>query len=261
MEAEKIFLDIETVAGDVSQIPDEIEAKTGNLKDPAKIEAKNEAERQKWVDRAALKWVTGQVICIGWREEGSTVAATKALVDKNEKRLLQKFADMLSGADADRSGMTNDDLTQLLGPKTLVTFNGADFDLPYLLGRCWVHDVDCPALRDAAFQKPWEMDFHIDLANHLSRNGKMSLWKGGLRLDSWCRRAGIHVNDETSGSMIPDLWKKVEDGEMTFDEFADVCADHCRADVLKTEALYHSVKDHLLPPKKDRRQNWNPDQT
>lgn len=54
----------------------------------------------------------------------------------------------------------------------LVTFNGRAFDIPLLIHRMRINDIDVPSLLMRAIeQKPWESGYHQDLASILSFGG------------------------------------------------------------------------------------------
>lgn len=109
--------------------------KTGNLRDPAKIQEKlREAEQAHWRDereRAALDALTGRVLAIGLHDvqRGVTEVLGESLGD--EDVLLQVFWRIVRG-----------DMGRL---NTLVGFNCHQFDLPFLIRRSWKLGVPVPA--------------------------------------------------------------------------------------------------------------------
>lgn len=272
-----IYLDIETKPGDPYLVPESIEAKTGNMVDAAKIEAKNEAEREKYLDRAALKWVIGEVLCVCLLKDEDANPTT--FVDVTEGLLLSKLAEHLTPTlskavaqaehnklgTAEAGNVTTTDITAALSTPQFCTFNGIEFDLPFLVGRFWSHGIDCPtSLLDARFQKRWDTKFHIDLMYWMNdqwmRQGSMmSLWKGANTLDSWCIRAGINIPDPSGidGSGVPEIWAKFADGELPEDEMLAAVSGHCETDVLKLRELHKSVKNHMLPPVFERVFNYD----
>jgi hypothetical protein len=129
-------MDIETEPReDLIDVLPEPEVKTGNLKDPDKIQAKMEEARAAQIERMALDPDYGRVIAIStaYRNyEGEILAdcsirATPADpadldVDRAEAVLINDFCEFLQMHGAGR-------------PIELVTYNGATFDIPFLLRR------------------------------------------------------------------------------------------------------------------------------
>jgi DNA polymerase elongation subunit (family B) len=126
-----LVFDIETAPLDAveleSMIPafDESEVKTGNIKDPTKIQEKIESERQKhrqqFIDDAALDATTGKVLAIGVSLKGE-----KIILHGEERDILKKFWDMAQ---------------EQVGSGFLIGFNCNSFDLPFLYRRSWKHGI------------------------------------------------------------------------------------------------------------------------
>ena len=139
--------------------------KTGKITDPQKIEAKIEEARlkheekvaeaqqkveekiaearQKHLDKAALSPATGCVLAVGWKNIGNAnelpsiigegLAPPKGIDSPllpHEAEVLKKF-----WSAANRAAQE--------GIK-LVGFNIFNFDIPFLIGRSWVNDVEVP---------------------------------------------------------------------------------------------------------------------
>lgn len=128
--------------------------KLGQMKDPLKIAAKIDGEREKFdkakaaaiaakasaaddqwrefVDRAALSPVTGRVLAVGWIGTNDVVqiwAVNPADADA-EKKLLTTF--WVSFRDCCKTDTT------------IIGFNSHGFDLPFLIRRSWLLGVDVP---------------------------------------------------------------------------------------------------------------------
>ena len=122
-----IALDIETVAnGDmVSKLP-EPEVKLGNLKDPAKINEKIVEAKQKQIEGMALDPLYGKVCCVGmyfFTDPEGDDGRYETLIGGEEADILKETAKMLTGHNG------------------LITFNGKNFDIPFLLKRMAILNV------------------------------------------------------------------------------------------------------------------------
>jgi uncharacterized protein YprB with RNaseH-like and TPR domain len=107
-------------------------------------------------------------------------------------------------------------------PFTTVTFNGSEFDLPFLRMRGLLHGVDfAGVLPLEKFSKT-----HIDIYQVLG--GKWVL-PAKLAEYSWYFSIDDIVD---SGADVARMWA---DGEL------DRIANHCRGDVIATEKLYNKI--------------------
>lgn len=124
----KLYLDIETAAAPdevLERVMPEFEA-PGNLKDPEKIAAAIAGKRAEWRDRAALKAITGRVIAYSFAVD-SQPPQFAHFADETERLLLEVLVaeiDSAIGAGA-----------------TIYTWNGAGFDLPFIMQRAAVHGI------------------------------------------------------------------------------------------------------------------------
>lgn len=122
----------------LNQLPEPTVA-LGNTKDPALIQKKKDEARGKQLTRMALDPLFGRVLCatLAVRKPGENgvageiKAVTAFSADHGEPKLLAWIWKQLVG--------TADD-----AQVRLVTFNGAEFDIPFLLMRSLVHHVPCP---------------------------------------------------------------------------------------------------------------------
>ena len=130
-----IYFDIETgpLPEDQIRIPpfDPAEVKLGNVKDPAKIEAKLKAaeanHRQSIIDNAALDALTGQVLMIAYHVRGE--AASVAIHGKPEAEILTEWWALVTRFDR---------------CPFVIGFNIKGFDLPFLVRRSWALGVVVP---------------------------------------------------------------------------------------------------------------------
>lgn len=113
------------------------DVKLGNLKDPVKVAAKIDEAREnhaaKFIEKAALSSLTGEVLVIGYLSTDTDACC-------------------LSHYDDERETLTSfwSQLTKIRKSKrTVVGHNFKGFDLPFLIGRSWILGVDVP---------PWTID-------------------------------------------------------------------------------------------------------
>lgn len=120
-----LAFDIETAVDPsrIAEIP-EPEVALGNLVDPVKISAKREAAKAKVIEQAALDPFYSRVLCLctAWREKDGTIGYGLN-ADDDEQRRLELF------------------WNEVATEKSLVTFNGSAFDLPFLYRRSLILGV------------------------------------------------------------------------------------------------------------------------
>jgi 3'-5' exonuclease len=114
-------------------------------------------------NRAGIYAEFGKVICISAgiftenKENGILEFRIKSFYDKNEKKVLQKFIEMLN------LHYNRPEIHALGG------HNVKEFDIPYLCRRILVNGLILPKILDIAGKKPWEVNF-VDT---------LTLWKFG----------------------------------------------------------------------------------
>jgi hypothetical protein len=177
--------------------------KLGNLKDPAKIAEKMaaaksahaaevaghgaavEQARREFVSGAALSPITGRVLAIGTARDGETTIIGDG--KRTEADLLETFWQLYRRS-AESKG-------------TLVGFNIFGFDLPFLIRRSWMLDVDVPD--DVIRNRRWSPVF-VDL---------MDVWgcgayKAMVSLDTVARFFGVGGKpNDVDGGMFASLWE------------------------------------------------------
>jgi hypothetical protein len=148
-----IALDIETIPNTamIDKLP-EPEVLLGNLVDPAKIRAKQEAAKANQVEKMALDPLYGRVLCVAIVNEdgGSICPILPEANDDTERTLLQwLFSEHLNN------------------PETrFVTWNGNGFDMPFIYRRAMALGVSpkhfgAPPL--STWTKKYGNDRHIDM--------------------------------------------------------------------------------------------------
>jgi DNA polymerase elongation subunit (family B) len=157
-----LSIDIETVANSeaVALMP-EPEVKLGNVKDPAKIDAKIAEAKLAQVEKAALDPLTARIA--SYAVVGGVPGETKEYCE-------------IIGAAADEASETKlvQSIFQMFGRKgvRLISWNGIGFDLPMIYKRALILGVD-PANFGAPPLTKWtrrySTDYHYDL---------MQVWGG-----------------------------------------------------------------------------------
>lgn len=198
--ADRIVLDIETVASpDAAQYLDPVEAPS-NYKDPVKIAAYCQEKFAERVEKAGLEADLCEVVAIGIGSPTRDAIVVRTRTDFNERELL-RWAWLE------------------IGQRAVVGFSSLAFDLPVLIRRSQLLDVAYPDLNLDRYRSP-----HVDLLEKLSFNGKLTM----RSLAFYCRRFGIPCEDTTTGAEIAAM--------VAAQNWIGV-ANHCHADVQKTAEL------------------------
>lgn len=173
--------------------------KKGKKKKPKKPKPKVGSKAAK----GGLHWLTGQICCVGVKPIGGDPII---FADEDEEIVLVGLFDYLSSQ----------------YPYTMVTFNGAEFDLPFIRMRGLLHGLDFSTLLPLEkFSKQ-----HIDIYQVLG--GK---WVLPAKLSEYCWYFGIEDICD-SGASVAEQFRA---GDI------EAIANHCRGDVIGTEKLYKKV--------------------
>lgn len=203
-----IVLDIETAPISTLPPPPEsiIDKGTGNLKDPAKIEAKREANQAAWVERAALDWRLGQIVAVGLLPFGKE-PVTLVRGTGNEADMLAQAWELLKNGGE------------------VIGFNLRSFDLPFLLGRSAVNGIR-PTRR---FQRArFRTDLGIiDWCEILSDWGNFDMT--GWSLEQYASFFGLKTTAYGSGAEVPERWAAGD---------YDYINNHLVADLLMCKELH-----------------------
>jgi hypothetical protein len=188
----KIYcFDIETVPLPDEELraamPEESEIKLGNLKDPAKIEAKREEHRNRFLEHAALSPLTGRIAAIGVLGPYRSDEETDCRLDFSaEEKLIHAFFNYFTLDPNQRS--------------LWIGFNITNFDLPFLLRRAWKLGITPPAgLLRGRYLSNW----FIDLAE---------IWRGSeqrpepISLDRLGRYLGVGGKEGTGAGFATLLY-------------------------------------------------------
>jgi hypothetical protein len=139
-----------------------------------------------------------------------------------ESELLRKFWDIISGK----------------GYNLFVTFNGRDFDCPFLMLRSALHRIK-PGFNLLSGSE-WDFrKYHIDLLRELTFFGRSD--RGARRkftLDFYCQKFGIKSpkSDGMTGAMVGTMYE-----QKRFQEIAD----YCLGDVIAQCELFKFWNEYL----------------
>jgi hypothetical protein len=211
----KLVLDIETAGALTPEMEsflcERIEVNK-SLKDPEKITADKESKKAVIIEKAALKATRGKIIVIG----------IQLCIGKEgfEKWSNRDIFDEIDGLNTLWECFARPEF------KTLITFNGFGFDLPYCIQRSMMLGIKVPANVRPLFLSKYK-DHHVDL---------MQLWTCGVygeyvTLKELCIAFGI-IPPVGDGADVPRLYAE---GKMD-----DIVA-HCRDDLRATKELYERM--------------------
>jgi len=205
--------DIETIARpDLTDEMINAFCKTGNLKDPTKIAAKQAEARSK----LGAEPLTAMACCGGWysSEDDQGYTMLQDTSSEAEKEFLVKYWERLAEYDL------------------LIGFNCFSFDSRILLLRATVNNVEIPFTFNR--KKYSSTGNHIDLRGVLIDWGTFEAGK----LDFFLSMFGLEGKMEgIDGSVIQDYWN-----EGLHDEIGQYCQDDCE----KTFKLFEKIKPYFL---------------
>jgi DNA polymerase elongation subunit (family B) len=113
----------------------------------------------------------------------------------------------------------------------VVSYNGRNFDVPFLIGRSLIHDIP---VRVDLQSNPFALRPHLDL--YLAMGGRHG--RGPMSLDVVCWALGMPSPKEVmDGSMVATSYAKGDVGKI---------AEYNAGDVKATTSVYQRVRDGLL---------------
>lgn len=110
-------------------------AAASNVKDPAKIAAQIEEKKKDWLDKAALKAITGKIVAVAMAKDDAEPILIASLTD--EKGLIDVILRELNNVISTNA--------------SAYAWNGSGFDLTFLCQRAAVHGI--PAFKDLTQQR------------------------------------------------------------------------------------------------------------
>jgi hypothetical protein len=153
----------------------------GNLKDPDKIAAKCAEAKQRWFDDAALSAATGRVLAIGYLSPEKD----KLALDHGRDE-----ADLLASFWKQFVKIRNEG-------RKLIGVNILSFDVPFLVRRSWILNVDIPStVREGRYFDKSLVDLRdVWLCGQMQQSCESSLNHMSLALGVGSKPAGINGGD------------------------------------------------------------------
>lgn len=199
------------------------------------IKGKSEAEAEEEKRRGALSPFTGRIVAIGvvnaetgrscamYEVPGQTEVITqrdgnRTLISGTEKQILEKFWDYLDRADR------------------FISFNGRQFDGPFLMIRSAVHGIQ--PKRDLIGNR-YRFHPNCDLREVLNFNGTVNARQMRFNLDLACKTFGIvsSKTDGMDGRAVETLYRSGRHEDIAL---------YCLEDVRATSELYLKLESTLL---------------
>jgi DNA polymerase elongation subunit (family B) len=191
-----IAFDIETIPNvdKILSLP-EPEVLIGNIKDTFKIENKIKQSKEKQIERMALNPFYGRICSFAiWGEMVREVRVMDKISNANEIEIIRDALGYLQ--------------TSSINYPSIVTFNGMEFDFPFLFKRAWILDIEipngCPSVK--YFTKRYSDVPHCDLAKELCG------WSSGKYI-SLDEAAGVKFGEEKVKIDVTQFTQMILDGK------------------------------------------------
>lgn len=236
-------IDIETIPNQslpeqCRPIFDESEVKLGNLKDPAKIEAKLAEEKIKFEEGLCKKMsVTPSLAQL------CTFAGIKYNT-KSGKEIEKVSIQVTKAYDADDLGAVIGGwnfIRRMYAERTpLVSFNGIGFDLPVMWFRAIAQDVPIDYVMYDRLTPRYGGPFHYDLLGCLA--GWTLDKMRGHTLNFFLSLYGIGSKGDMDGSRVWEAWQAGE---------YDKIQAYCESDVIQTCKLFQRVEPWIKIERED----------
>ena len=206
-----LFLDIETIPGPESGKDSIVVKAPANYKDPDKIKAYQEANKESAYLKQSFDGGYGQICSFSFAVDDGLIGNASLGGDRsNEKTMLSYAFEAISG-DLSFAG---DPVPFLCGHYI------SGFDLKFIMHRCIIHGIKIPNwLKPNA--KPWDGRIR----------DTMHLWAGSrdtIGLDELCQILGIEGKGDMDGSQVYDYWLAGRHDEIS---------EYCNADVEKVRKI------------------------
>lgn len=182
------------------------------LTDKAKIAASILEREKARAEKFGLDWNVGRIVALGWWTAADGVTVRTCPDANSETLALMEFWNVAKH-------------------RSMVGFRCKDFDLKFAIQRSRYLRVGYPSLDLGRYARGTSI---IDLYAELTFNDSQDRdsWCMRRTLHAFCKRFGIPVEDQTSGSDIAAL--------VAADDWKAVAA-HCDSDVRLTAALAHRL--------------------
>lgn len=194
--------------------------------------AKTEEERQQAIDNLVFNPFTSQLVAIGMydlnEEKGCVLVNTEEETEIESER---ENINYICRSEPEILGIFWKTLKEK-GYNFFVTFNGREFDCPFLMLRSFRLGVE-PAKNLMAGSDFTFKEYHVDLLKELTfhRHSPTGA-RRKFSLDFYCRQLGIESpkSNGVKGEMVGELFKNRE---------YKVIADYCIGDVFATAELFN----------------------
>ncbi len=163
------------------------------------------------IETNSRKASEGMVIAIGLLKDGEEPKVRFADSVEEERKSLKWLGDELEGCDC------------------VVTWFGSGFDIPFLISRAALHNIDLSKLSEIPM---------LDLFDWCRGHMLLSSYK----LESVARFFGIYRSLEFHGGDVLTLFKLVERGDL---EARRLIVDHCKEDLLLLKRVHERLKPQL----------------
>lgn len=205
IEAAKNLTDPVKVAADLEK------RRAARLEQNREAQAKVEAQRLARIERAALDWNVGRIVCLCWWTERDGIQIRTCQTEADEAQAISAFWD---------------DCRHRL----IVGFNIKGFDLRFLVQRSRYLNIPHPILDFSKYSRKGIHDLYLDLTF-----GDGTYDQGAMRrtLKAFAKRFGIPCEDQTDGKDIGAL--------VAAGDWGSVVA-HCKSDVELTVALARRLR-------------------
>ena len=213
--------DIETVGDAIEDFPEDIQEYLTKY-------AETEEKRAEVIEQFAFNPLTSKIAAIGMMDnktkKGCVLINTE---DSTEFQTNHEGFAYLTGSEKDIITKFWEIITQK-NYNLFVTFNGRDFDCPFMMLRSIYYKIKPPVSLMKGSDYTFSKENHIDLLkeftfySHTVRGARRK-----FTLDFYCQRFGIHSpkQDGVKGDMVKGLFE-----DRKFQEIADYCIGDVKAE-------------------------------
>lgn len=153
----------------------------------------------------------GEIVCIGCNINGFDLVFYK----KSEYNILKDFSKMLYKFNNQKI--------------KLITFNGKKFDIPFIIFRCIINEINLPFKLET---KRYYTNLHFDIFEVLTNFYQTQTF---FTLKDYCKIFNIKNDDKDNGKDVYSLYIQKE--------FESI-KNHCISDVKCTKEIYEKIKNY-----------------